>query len=120
MRLKTKESYNKFIRELTSKMAIAIRRFLIRDCHRKYKSLKKISKSTLTDAAATTVVPTEVFNLKSFLSHRPFSRILEWGKDFHQCVDYVILNLHESFGAVNRIKPTKIRSLKNQESVLLM
>ncbi len=89
MKLKNKEIYNAFIRELTSKMAIAIRRFL-----------KNISQSDPN---------TNCIDLKTILSHRPFSRILNWGKDFQNCIDYVILNIDESMGWVRRPKTFKIK-----------
>lgn len=73
LKLKTKESYNKFIRELTSKMALAIRQFFENQ-----------------------------LDLKGVLNLRPFTRILEWGKDFRICLNYVTLNIKESLGLVSR------------------
>ena len=72
IRLKNKELYKFFIRELTSKMAQAIRKKL----------------------------PT----IKTILSLRPFTRILEWGKDFENAVDYIIMNIEESMGWIVRSK----------------
>ena len=72
IKLKDKELYKFFIRELTSKMAQAIR--------------KKLP------------------HLKTILSLRPFTRILDWGKDFENVVDYIILNIEESMGWVVRKK----------------
>ena len=72
LRLKNKELYKFFIRELTSKMALAIR--------------KKLP------------------HVKTILSLRPYSRILEWGKDFENVVDYIILNIEESMGWIHRKK----------------
>ena len=73
MKLKNKEFYKFFIRELTSKMATAIR--------------KKFP------------------DVKTILSLRPYSRILEWGRDFETAIDYVILNIEESMGWI--IRPQK-------------
>lgn len=41
---------------------------------------------------------TSVFNL------RPFTRILEWGRDFNNVLDYVLLNQLESVGLIERSK----------------
>ena len=75
IKLKDKELYKFFIRELTSKMAVAIR--------------KKLP------------------HLKTILSLRPYSRILEWGKDFETAIFYVILNIEESMGWIVRTKMGK-------------
>ena len=74
IKLKNKNLYKFFIRELTSKMAIAIR--------------KKLP------------------HLITILSLRPWTRILEWKRDFENVVDYVILNIEESMGWVVRRKTT--------------
>ena len=68
IKLKDKELYKFFIRELTSKMALAIR--------------KKLP------------------NVKTILSLRPWTRILECRKDFETAINYVILNIEESMGWV--------------------
>ena len=72
IKLKDKELYKFFIRELTSKMALAIR--------------KKLP------------------HLKTILSLRPWTRILEWKRDFENVINYVILNIEESMGWVVREK----------------
>ena len=72
IKLKDKNLYKFFIRELTSKIAITIR--------------KKLP------------------HLKTILSLRPYSRILEWGKDFETAINYVILNIEESMGWIVRGK----------------
>ena len=89
IKLKDKNLYKFFIRELTSKMAQAIRKKL----------------------------PT----IKTILSLRPWTRILEWGKDFETAASYVILNIEESMGWVVRDKSTKrwdTRLLKSKSSLL--
>ena len=72
LRFKNKSLYKFFIRELTSKMAQAIR--------------KKLP------------------HLKTILSLRPWTRILEWNRDFENAVSYVILNIEESMGWIIRTK----------------
>lgn len=42
--------------------------------------------------------------LKEFFTHRPYTRIISWGKDFKGVLDYLILNKMEIFG----LRPTKI------------
>ena len=86
VKLKNNDSYNTFIRELTSKMANAIRRFFKSIC-----GAQSRQKANCVD-------------LKTILSHRPFSRILDWGRDFQNCIDYVILNINESMGWLVRLK----------------
>lgn len=87
MKLKNKARYNSFIRELTSKIALTVRRFF------KYISASQ-SKQNAEDSS----------DLKSILSHRPFSRILDWGRDFQNCIGYVLLNIDESLGYIKRTK----------------
>ncbi len=89
IKLKNKESYNFFIRELTSKMAVSIRRF--------FENISGPISGPKTNCA----------DFKTILTHRPFSRILEWGKDFQNCIDYVILNISESMGWERRLKTVK-------------
>lgn len=36
--------------------------------------------------------------LTQFFDHRPFSRIVEWGKDFKNALEYLTLNQLEAFG----------------------
>lgn len=80
LKLKTKENYNYFIRELTSKMAVAIRKYLIQ------------------------TKDSRVLDLKNILSHPPFTRIISWGKDFSSAINYVVLNILESEGYIKRQK----------------
>ena len=75
IKLKDKNLYKFFIRQLTSKMAQAI--------------WKKLP------------------HLKTILSLRSFTRILEWGKDFGTAINYVILNIEESMGWIIRDKAIK-------------
>ena len=75
IKLRDKQLYKFFISELTSKMALAIR--------------KKLP------------------HLKTILSLRPWTRILEWGKDFGTAINYVILNIEESMGWIVRGKAIK-------------
>jgi len=93
MKLKNKSSYNAFIRKLTSKMAISIRRFLKKSGfnNNRYRNLSDII---------------------TILTHRPFTRILEWGKDFRNCIGYVILNISESMGWERRRKAPNKASKK--------
>ena len=42
--------------------------------------------------------PSLIENLKSFFDHRPFTRIIEWGRDYSQMVAYIVLNQMEVFG----------------------
>ena len=79
IKLKDKNLYKFFIRELTSKMAQTIR--------------KKLP------------------NVKTILSIRPWTRVLEWRKDFETAINYVILNIEESMGWIVR---TKINSRSNR------
>jgi REP element-mobilizing transposase RayT len=36
--------------------------------------------------------------LKSFFDHRPFTRVVDWGKDYKNMVEYIVLNQMEVFG----------------------
>lgn len=49
--------------------------------------------------------------LKGFFTHRPFTRILEWGKDYRNALDYLDLNLMEVVG----MRPEK--AAKNSKSI---
>ena len=44
--------------------------------------------------------------LKSFFDHRPFTRVIEWGRDYRQAVEYLILNQMEAVGLK---RPKKLR-----------
>lgn len=42
---------------------------------------------------------TELINqLRKFFDHRPFTRVIEWGKDFQNALNYLTLNQMEAFG----------------------
>lgn len=42
---------------------------------------------------------TELLNqLAQFFDHRPFTRIMEWGKDYQNALEYLTLNQMEVFG----------------------
>lgn len=43
-------------------------------------------------------------DLKTVFTLRPFTRILEWGKDFKNTQNYVYLNQLEAFGYIKRKK----------------
>ena len=43
---------------------------------------------------------------KGFWQHRPFSRIVSWGRDFKNCARYIQQNIFEALGFVN-YKPRK-------------
>lgn len=37
---------------------------------------------------------------ESFWDHRPFTRILEWGKDFTSTCNYIVRNILEAYGVI--------------------
>ena len=51
---------------------------------------------------------TEVFGL------RPFTRILEWGRDFKNTLSYLLTNQLESVGLIKRLKPQKTSSKRRR------
>ena len=54
--------------------------------------------------ALTGTLPRSVFRFqhptKSFFDHRPFSRIIEWGRDYKNTCSYVIQNALEALGVI--------------------
>lgn len=76
LRLKTLNSYNSWIRVLTSEI------------------VKILSKRTKE-------------NLKEFFTHRPYTKIIAWGRQFKRVLDYQILNQLEVVG----LRPIKKFSL---------
>ncbi len=48
-------------------------------------------------------------DIKRFFDHRPFTRVLHWGKDLKNAYDYLILNEMELFGC----RPPKKKGKKN-------
>lgn len=51
-----------------------------------------------------------VHQLTQFFDHRPFSRVIEWGKDFQNALDYLTLNQMEVFG----LRPFRNKQSKNK------
>ena len=87
IRLQNKEDYTKFIRALTSKLALGIRK----------------------------AKP----NIKSVFTLRPFTRILTWGRDFRNALNYQIINRLEAKGLIRREKKApkaKSFSLKSADN----
>ncbi len=58
-------------------------------------------------------IQSKIKDLKTIFTLRPFTRILEWGKDFKKTQHYVYLNQLEAFGYIRRIK------LKNGKEKIL-
>lgn len=54
------------------------------------------------------------FPLKRFFDHRPFTRVLNWGKDLRNAIDYLELNEMEVFGCRPKKKGTMNPSIKPQ------
>ena len=51
-------------------------------------------------------ITTPIFTL------RPFTRILEWGRDFERALDYLLLNQLESLNLVNRLEKDLRKKLR--------
>lgn len=82
--------YRAWIRELTA----GIVRTLSQRCRLRLNERGEMNRSSLLDSLA---------DLKSFFDHRPWTRIIEWGKDYRQALDYLTLNQMEAFG----LRPSK-------------
>ena len=59
-----------------------------------------------------TKIKSKMNDLKSVFSLRPFTRILEWGKDFKHTQSYIYQNQLEAFGYIKREKLKTILSVK--------
>ena len=57
-------------------------------------------------------VRTKFAGLKQIFSLRPFTRILDWGKDFKYTQSYIYQNQLEAFGYIKRKK--SVTFLKNE------
>lgn len=53
-------------------------------------------------------------HLKEIFTLRPYTRILEWGKDFKNALSYQILNQMEAWGLIKRDKK-KVRLIKRKK-----
>ena len=51
--------------------------------------------------------------LKEIFTLRPFTRVIEWGRDFKRVLSYQILNQLESLGFIKRDKKSNKRKIKN-------
>ena len=51
-------------------------------------------------------------NLESVFSLRPYTRIVSWGKDFKNALEYLILNKLEAMGLIQSKRDGKIRNKK--------
>lgn len=49
-------------------------------------------------------IRSQIPDLTTVFSLRPFTRILSWGRDLKKCIDYIILNQFEAEGFVKRVK----------------
>ena len=107
LKLKTKESYNHFIRELTSKMAVAIRRYLVRLSSAGSKAALSFQNESASGRACFQFSRTsfqigssalDKIDLKNILAHRPFTRIIDWGRAYKSVVNYIRKNILESVG----------------------
>jgi REP element-mobilizing transposase RayT len=55
-------------------------------------------------------VAQKISSTKGFWLHRPFTRILEWGKDFKQALKYVTQNELEAHGIIHyQVRKTRYR-----------
>lgn len=79
IKIKSRSDYVKFIRALTSLLAM-----------KAYKYWRRQNDSTL--------IPEKVFTL------RPFTRLIKWGRDFKRVMEYQILNQLEACGLISRKK----------------
>jgi REP element-mobilizing transposase RayT len=89
IRLKQQNDYTKFIRALTSILAQRI-----------YANQRRLRKNILTlkGTGRNALRISKVFTL------RPFTRILEWGRDFKVTLSYQIFNQREARGLLGRCK----------------
>ena len=91
IKLEERKSYIKFVRVLTSRLAIAV-----------------ASVGHGQGASSRAALSNKLFAL------RPFTRILEWGKDFKNAISYLKLNHKEARGEIKREKkksPNRTKSV---------
>ncbi len=81
--VRRRENYLRFIRVLTSKLAMAVAK------------TKMVSQAQTKEVSAPVAAP-KLFTL------RPFTRILSWGRDFKNALQYLKLNQQESRGEIIR------------------
>lgn len=91
IKLKCKEDYIKFIRSLTSVLAQRVREFYLKN-----KSAQ---------------------NLKKIFSLRPYTRILTWGRQFKNALNYQILNQLEALNLIVRPKRKLRRGVRPKRSL---
>jgi REP element-mobilizing transposase RayT len=93
IKLKDREDYTKFIRVLTSRLSMKVNRVMKDKLEKENSTSRQIE------------IP-KLFTL------RPFTRILSWGKDFKNALDYQILNQMEARGLVRRNKNQRVQRIK--------
>lgn len=49
-------------------------------------------------------------DLEAVFSLRPFTRIIDWGRDFHRVLEYLVLNQMEGRGLVRRMRKKRRKS----------
>ncbi len=81
IQIKERQDYVRFIRALTSKLAMAV--------------------AKARPANAKAAVSSKLFTL------RPFTRIINWGRDYKSALDYLAKNCMESFGWIRREKKSE-------------
>jgi REP element-mobilizing transposase RayT len=120
IKLKQREDYTKFIRALTSKLSLKVSRMMKEKFSRSNKLPMENSTSSINLKIKISVRNDEQIDRKAsegqvleqqnlvvlpkLFTLRPFTRILSWGRDFKNALDYQILNQMEARGLISRYK----------------
>ncbi len=91
IKIQSREAYVRFVRVLNSKLTLALAS--ARKRNSSHKSASKHLQSTVNDL--------KLFTL------RPFTRILEWGRDYKNGISYLRLNQKEARGEIRREKNSR-------------
>ncbi len=118
LRITNRRLYRAFIKALSGKVAshvmgqqsfkaFAKARLALRTSSQSERCRETPSKSVAGDGSKTTATANKKDRTrKGFWEYRPFSRVVNWGRDFKTCVNYLKQNFLEAFGFV-AYKPRK-------------
>ena len=96
IKIESREAYVRFVRVLNSKLALA---------------LASVRSRSLSDRRASKPTSSAADEPKLF-TLRPFTRILEWGRDYKNGISYLKLNQKEARGEFKRGKKPKLSIFK--------
>ncbi len=115
IKIESREAYVRFVRVLNSKLALALARVQNRkllDPNTFSRDQRRSHASIVSSASNTSDANDPNENKLKLFTLRPFTRILEWGRDYKNGISYLKLNQKEARGEFKRGKKNKSPNLK--------